>query len=229
VLLLTPNGGKLTRTPTYQPTDNKQIRRVEVKLNPTGEATLVANTHYSGIQQDTRRAMLQQLSPEQQKEWLYKKMSLSGFEITQFALKEVATQIPAVNEQLQLKLQQGASKSGNRLFLNLNYLSPWTITLSTNEKRKTPVEWSQNFVDEDSVVCQLPTGYGVEYQPQPVQIVTPYGQYSASVELTNGQLYYRRRMMMRKGTYSSAQFGAVADFFKKVTKADKMQVVLVAK
>ncbi|TNO75848.1 hypothetical protein FHP99_08970, partial [Campylobacter coli] len=70
VLLITPDGGKLTQTRQYKPTDNRQVRRIDVVLTADGNATAEARNLYTGIQQESRAQALVSKSQTEQRTWL---------------------------------------------------------------------------------------------------------------------------------------------------------------
>ncbi len=227
-LLLTPAGGKLVKTLSYQPNDNRQFRNIQLKLDETGDAVTTIKTHYSGLQQDTRSHVLE-LSPSDQKEWLYKRIKIPSFEINGFSYKQQKDKIPVVNETLDLMVRQAASKSGNRMFVNPNLMTVWNINLNPNLKRKNEIEWEAGFLDMDTVSVSIPATFKVEYAPSPFKIETKYGSYEISTAVKDDKVLYFRKMLMPKGVYAASQYAEVSDFFRKVAKADKSQIVLVKK
>jgi transglutaminase-like putative cysteine protease len=228
VLLLTPTGGKLVKTPSYKPADNRQFRNILIKIDETGDGTASIKTHYSGLQQDTRSHVIE-LSPADQKEWLYKRVKLPSFEINTFSYKQRKDKIPSVDEHLELTVRQVASKSGNRMFVNPNLMTVWNLNLNPNLKRKYEIEWESGFLDMDTVTVMIPTNFKVEYAPSPLKIETKYGSYEISTAIKDDKVLYFRKMLMPKGLYAANQYAEVSDFFKKVAKADKSQIVLVRK
>jgi Domain of Unknown Function with PDB structure (DUF3857)/Transglutaminase-like superfamily len=227
-LLLTPAGGKLVKTPSYKPNDNRQYRNIQLNINEAGEGTAIIKTHYAGLQQDTR-SRVSELSPNDQKEWLYKNIKLPSFEINKFAYTQRKDKVPVVTETLELAVRQLATKSGNRMFVTPNLMTVWATTLNATLKRKNDIEWQMGFLDTDTVCVVVPTNFKVEYAPTPLKIETKYGSYELSTQVKDDKVYYYRKMLMPKGLYAASQYGEVADFFKKVTKADKNQIVFVKK
>ncbi len=229
VLLATPKGGKLVKTPVYKATDNLQQRRIEVSLDANGDATAQATSVYTGLQQDNISMVIHSLSPEDQKKWLYKHTSIPSFEINKFSLTQEKTRIPAVTEKLALTVRKCASKSGTRVFLTPNLMSGWSQVPPAVENRRTEVEWDMDFIDTDTVTYHLPKGFGVEFVPEKVEFSSRFGTYSASATATNDVLTYVRRVSMKKGRYPATAYTELQDFYRKVVKADKMQVVFVNK
>lgn len=228
VLLLTPQGGELVRTPQYKPNDNRQLRNVVLTLDAeSGAAKMEVASTYTGLQQDTRSRVAENLNTEDQKQWLYKNLRLPSFEIQSFELKPRKDRVPSLDEKLVLLVRQCATKSGTRLFITPNLLTVWLITLPPNAKRTIDMEWDPGFYDADEVHLKIPTGYKVEYAPTAQSIETKFGKYAIATEVKADEVIYKREMMMPKGTYSAAFYGSMVDFFKKIAKADKAQVVLV--
>ncbi len=227
-LLLTPAGGKLVRTASYKPTDNRQFRNIIIKIDETGNGMAVIKTQYSGLQQDNRSQVVE-LSPTDQKEWLYKRIKLPSFEINSFDYKQKKEKIPTLNENLDLTVRQVAAKSGNRMFINPNLMTTWSLILPPNLNRKNDLEWKMGFLDIDTVAVLIPTNFKVEYAPSSLKIETKFGTYEISTVVADDKVLYFRKMLMPKGVYSANQYAEVSDFFKKVTKADKSQIVFVKK
>ena len=228
VLLLTPQGGKITRTPQYKPNDNRQLRHVVLTLSgESGEAEMTVVSTYSGLQQDTRSSVAEDLNPNDQKQWLYKNLRLPSFEIRSFELKPHKDRIPSVEEKLTLLVRQCATKSGTRLFVTPNLLTAWPITLPANAKRTMDLEWELGFYDSDEVHLKIPAGYKVEFAPAAQKIETKFGKYTIATEIRADEVIYKREMTMPKGIYVAALYNSMLDFFKKVAKADRAQVVLV--
>jgi hypothetical protein len=229
VLLATPKGGKLVKTPAYKAVDNLQRRRIEVTLDANGDATAEAVSVYTGLQQDPISPALHSLSPEDQKKWLYKRINIPSFEINKFSFTEEKSRIPAVTEKLSLTIRKCASKSGTRVFLAPNLMSGWSQVPPAVENRRTEVEWDMDFIDTDTVTYYLPKGFGVEFLPEKVEFSSRFGSYSASATATDDVLTYTRRISMKKGRYPAASYPELLEFYRKVVKADKMQVVFVNK
>ncbi len=228
-LLTTPAGGKLVRTPAYKATDNLQQRRVEVTMDANGDATAEAVSVYTGLQQDDISYVTHNFSPEDQKKWIYKRTNIPSFEINKFSLAQQKTRIPAVTEKLSLTVRKCASRSGTRVFLAPNLMSGWSQVPPAVQNRRTEVELDMDFIDTDTVTYHLPKGFGVEFVPEKVEFSSKFGTYSASVTATNDLLTYTRRISMKKGRYPAAAYTELQDFYRKVVKADKMQVVFVNK
>lgn len=227
-LLVTPEGGKLVSTPRYAAADNGQFRRTRVTLTPEGDATAEVVTRYTGLQHDTRRAVRSQLSPDEQREWLYKQIKVPSFDLTRFALQPDAQGQPALTETLALTVRKCAARSGTRLFLTPNLLTAWS-SLPPATPRSTDFVTPMSFVDTDTVSYRLPAGFAPEFLPDPVRLESKFGRYEASLRVADGTLTYLRRMEMQRATFPPGAYGEFVEFCRKIAKADRTQVVLVKK
>lgn len=228
-LAITPTGGKLIKTPVYKSGDNLQNRKAEVFIDLQCDAMATIQNVYTGLQQEDISQVMHAYGLEDQKKWLYKQIKIPSFEITKFAFTQQKERIPVVTESISLAIRKCASKSGTRIFLTPNLLSAWTHVPQQTENRQTDVVIRSGFIDTDTITYHLPEGYQVEYLPEQVSIDSKFGSYKASVKEDNGKLVYTRKVTMDKKTLPNSTYPELVDFLKKVVKADKMQVVLVAK
>jgi hypothetical protein len=229
VLLSTENGGKLVRTPAYKHNDNQLLRNATIEIKENGEAEADIRTEYKGLQQEIYAAVANSLSSEEQKKWLYKNLSLPSVEIVSFSLNEKKEKLPIVEEKLNLHLRNIANKSGTRLFITPNILNQHQSLPIVNPNRKMELELDDSYLDIDNILFKIPKGYTVEYLPEPIKIETKFGKYFARVEIKDDIINYNREVSMFKGRHSATTYNEWVDFRKKIVKADKNQVVLVAK
>ncbi|NID08733.1 DUF3857 domain-containing protein [Fibrivirga algicola] len=229
VLLVTPEGGKLVKTPAYSPDNNRQQRTASVTLLPDGGATATIRTNYTGLQQEPYVGVLHGRNRDQQREWLTKTIKLPSFELTDFGFTEKKERIPVVTETLSVLSRRWASPSGSRLFLPLNPLSAIGTAPVLTKPRKLPVvlTYTQDYLDTDTITYTLPTGYTPEFALAPQLIESPFGSYSARAEVSGDKVVYVRRLRMHRGNFPATAYTDYADFRKKVAKADRAQLVLI--
>ena len=226
-LLATPQGGKLIRTPTCKPSDNQQIRKIEVALADDGNATAEAYTTFTGTLQESYASMKTQLNPEDQKKALYKTIEIPSFELNNFSIQEEKKRNPSTTVKLSLAVRKCASKSGTRMFLTPNLMSVENNIPPTSDKpRVHEVELRNTYTETDSVSYVLPKDIQIEAKPEMVKFESKFGNYFADFQLKDGKLLYFRRFVRNKGKFPPTAYVEMIDFYKKIAKADKMQVVL---
>jgi hypothetical protein len=229
VVLITEDGGKLTKTPRYESHDNQQVRVAQIKINENGDGVADVTTRYSGEQYEERASVLHGLNNEEKQRWLQKQIAIPSTEIERFAFKEIKSRLPQLTETLFLSIRNVVSKSGNRIFITPNLFNRNEPISVPEKERKFSFEVPHNYFDEDSLLFELPSNYVVEYLPEPVQIKADYGSYTSTISSVGNTIIYRRLLVVKKGIFPPNLYKEYADFRKKLTKADKNQVVLVKK
>jgi transglutaminase-like putative cysteine protease len=228
-LLLTPLGGQLVATPRYTARDNRRERRLELFLDALGNATASVRTLRTGQEQDQYASLLHGLGPDEQKKYVTDRLHLPTFTLTKFNLAAGApTAGPAVVETLGLSLPAYAPPAGKRVFISPNLLSRLPALPAQIGTRQAAVWQPSASLQADTVRLHLPVGFRTETLPAAVQFQTPYGTYASQfVTLPDGTVQYIRRLELHRLRLPATAYPGYVDFRRKVSIADKAQVVLV--
>ncbi len=230
VLLVTPAGGKLCRTPRSRAGHNLQIRHASVTVEATGNARAEVRTRYTGNQQDRVRQALAHSTPRDREDWLRRAIDIGSFQLLSADFSEAEGRHREITLPVTLELPRFASASGTRLFLRPNLMERRKYVPASLPERKQPVDLSYAYLDVDSISYRLPPGFAVEAAPAPVKIETAFASYQAAANFqADGSLLYVRSLEMRMNRVPAEQYEEYRQFLANVVKADGGQVVLVRK
>ena len=230
VLIVTPAGGKLIRTPKYKQIENTQIRSAEVKVLADGNATVESKTVYSGLQQDANYlGHYVTLSKDEQKKWLDENLDIPQYELLSFKFDLKKDRIPVVTETLGLKINNFGAKAGKRIFITPNLMNKTDAMLPENEERKSEIVLSNfEYTDTDTIRYHIPENYHLEGTFNDVQYKSAFGEYSVKVKVEQGLVTYIRTFSLRNGRFPKEKYKELTEFFKNVTKSDKAKIVFVS-
>ncbi|UOG75888.1 DUF3857 domain-containing protein [Hymenobacter tibetensis] len=228
-LLLTPQGGKLVRTPRYGASDNRLERLADVYLDEKGSATANIRTRRTGLEQDSYASLASSLNVVDQKKVLAEHLPLASFSISKLAYTaDERGPVPALTETLGLTLPGWANISGKRAFLAPNLLSRWSALPASVGERRTPIWLDKAYSYADTVRIHVPAGFKPESLPAPVKLSTAFGTYSSQVQaLPDGTLLYVRQLLVPRTRFARTEYPAYQDFRRRISSADKAQIVLV--
>jgi hypothetical protein len=226
-LVVSPEGGKLVRTPHYDAKANTIRRMAEIALNTEGSATATYRTTHSGNTQNSLSQLLEKGSDEQKKE-LYEQLKINNLDIKTFNYKQTKSRIPTVEGTLEMSIEKLASVSGKRLFVPVNVFSKWTRTPAPDSTRRFEVQADDDgFTELDSVTFTLPEGYKMESRPDPLSIQSPFGSFEMNLKVEAQKVVIYRRLVVNNAILPKEKFSELVDFFRNVAKADKGKMVLV--
>ena len=228
VLVINDEGGTIVHTPLYGLVDNQQIRTAEIIVDQEGNAKANITTVYKGLQSENGGLdFIVEKNDNEQLKWLSEHIDIPSFEIDAFNFDYQKEIIPSITESLDLNLRRLVSKSGKRMFLNLNLMIKNSYIPSSVKDRKTDVVRRMSFFDSDSLVYHLPDGYRVEFQPERITIESPFGEYKSAVKIEDNKVTYIRTLKMIRGRFPASEYEALREFYKKIAKADKLSLVLI--
>lgn len=231
-LLVTPEGGKLVKTPEYLPLDNVRSRKAKVMVSENGEAKVAINTVYRGIQQERHASLIQNSTTEEQKKWLLSNIALPGADLLQFSLKKNGISNATVEESMDLLVRQLATKTGTRLFIKPNFLNREMALRGGSTKRTADFFLNPevyNFMNIDSLIFEMPEKYTKESIPPSVKIESQFGSYEVDIREDGSKLHYYQKITMNGGRFPADDYAAWNDFLRKIRRAERSQIVFVEK
>lgn len=222
--------GSLVRMPTTPPEANRLERQADVVLTPEGSITAKVKERSQGQAAVTERGMFRTLSRPDY-------MKVIETWITTGASSAKVNRIEPVDDRLEgrfaLDVDFTAERYAQSMQDRLLIFKPAIVSrldalALTKSSRKAPVVLKSNAFTE-TVRVQLPAGFEVDEVPDALKVETPFGNYTATYEVKEGQLLFTRTLFMRAMTIPVEQYSAVRSFFERIRATEQAPVVLARK
>jgi transglutaminase-like putative cysteine protease len=229
-LLLTPAGGVLVHTPSTTARQNKCSWSGRVELNPGGAASASLLTVRTGDQSDNARYEMLYSSPREQEDWLLGEVEVVGTVLRSHSVEGLKSLSDTINIAMHVDMPNLGSRTSGRLFFQPNLTNRRFAPPRDVAARKSPARLHYPYIDTDSLLYILPTGYVRESLPPPVVLSTSFAKYrTATIALGDTAILYSRTLEMNEALIPAPEYNKLADFYRGIARADKAQVVLVVK
>lgn len=225
-LLITPEGGKLVRTPSYGIKENQQHTRVKAVMDENGNLSLHQSAYYAGMRQDLYHDLMNSMSKEKVKAFLSGHINLPTYDIEDFNYTQERKRVPVVHEQLKLLVSSYAQVSGRRVFIVPNITNRSGLKLTAYD-RKYPFKLNEAYLESDTVEIAVPGGYKIEAMPPNVRAESQFGKYSGTYKFEGDKLMYYRTLECYRGLFDQSLYGELVKFYDAIYKGDRSRVVLV--
>jgi len=228
VLMITDYGGAVVKTQQYTPQDNAAYTWAQVAIDAQGNAEMDFSTLCKGMQYDVSSiGAIQKEDEEDQRKWLYSMTSLPSFETQSVSFTEDREGLVQGTVKAKISARRVANVSGKRMFVTPNLFSQSNHSYVPMDDRQTRMELTYGYENIDTVSISIPDGYYPEVLPEPIQIESDFGSYSAEFQFGESGLLYIRRNTRLEGVYDPEQYNEFVEYLNKIKKADRTKVVLV--
>ena len=229
VLWLTPEGGKLARTPRYPKETNKGKGVYDLTISAEGNAEVAGELGFNGILHERWRYYASLLPENEWNEQLIE--FLSDLPSSQFTNVEIAANPDQARATVLFTAatDKYAQKSGKRLFVPLNRISRVGNPFPRSDDRRTPIWKPYGSTWEEDFILNLPSGYRVESIPFTEEhISSPWGEIRCTLAEESAGVYrYTRTFQTQKTLASPADYEDIFTFFAKAAKLDASTMVLI--
>ncbi|AZJ32672.1 Transglutaminase-like superfamily protein [Tenacibaculum mesophilum] len=228
VLVITPEGGVIKRTPAYVNKDNLQLTKANVKLLSNGNISAHFERKSYGTQYNDKYHIENYTQKELNKYyksnvWDYNN-NLEVKNIQHINNKEKVE----FTENIDIKIEKFATLRDSSYLFKLNIFNRITGIPKRYRNRQRPLEIERGFTDKDEFTFSLPQGYTLTSLPEEKKIANKFGIYSLSFEKIDDTTFkYKREFSLLKGIYPKEDYKAYSKFRKTVVKHDNLRIELI--
>jgi transglutaminase-like putative cysteine protease len=220
-LLITPEGGKLVRTPAFVKTENVFKRTGTVSMNNFGKSSAKLNDYYSGVNYQKASARFGQASDEEMKRYLNSYLRFSDINSAGVKFTETKAEKPSAVFAYDVNINDFAVITGKVMTFN-----PVIEKAEYVQDFPASIEIPEYNISSDSITYNLPIGYKVEFKPADVRLENEFGKFSYETEVKNNKLIYKRYLEMNKGVFPVEKFEDFRNFINSVARADGELIIL---
>lgn len=225
VLVVTDDGGFLTKTDKYSINKNKISSKIEAKIETEGYLKLNSNVKYEG-KPYVYMISLANKPPEAQRREFIKSFSINNAELDNIEIVNNKVGIPVINKSFDVTIKQYFSSAGDRLFFHPNILNKLDNAPGLTNKRVNPIRLRESTLVVDTIRWEVPEDYSITHVPESLIIDNDFGFYSAEFEVSGNELFYYRKYHTKDGLFPPERYNEFAEFFMSVYNNDRSQVVI---
>jgi hypothetical protein len=229
-LLIAGNNGGLIEMPVTPPDSDLLERTIEVEIAHSGYMKGTIRERASGQSSSVFRSEVRQLSSGDYRRaiegWLTRGATGSRLLDLSFSDRHA-------DASFDLELAFETPRYGQLLQNRLLVFKPVIVgrrnsVYLTEPDRKNPIEMRSRLMQE-TVVFTLPEGFEVDEMPDPVSLETVFGTYSATMEVIDGKLHFKRTVQTNRALLPATKYQTVREFYQKIHSAEQAAVVLIRK
>jgi hypothetical protein len=227
VLWITPDGGKLARTPRLLPAENSHLQTVSLKINADGSTNFTLDGHFYGATQRFLRYFASaERNETKQRERLNQRGTLPDVGGSVYDLN-IEKDAPVAHLVYETNLPGYTRKLGKRMFVPINKFYAFDNVPDKSEHRLLPIVVNKARFYVDTVHLAYPNTMEIESLGEAVtEFSHPVGEYRSEVSTTPGHLTWIRTLKLLPVDLPATAYNDYRQFFIDVAKADKRKVVL---
>src|SRR5690554_80328 len=229
VVMITPEGGRLGRTKTYESLENTQ--EIEATVQVTSAGALHANFKRisKGLQYENRYGLVVLNESDVDRYYKNRWGYINGFSILDYEFDNNRESI-VFTEKLSLELPNYGVSVGDNYLLAPNVFNQFTEIPPQIRNRTQNLRIRHGFLDDDVVTIDIPSDMIIESLPEAIHIENKFGTYEVTYsQLSEQRLEYRRKFLLNRGEFSPDAYQEYREFLRTVSRSDQTKILLTKK
>lgn len=221
VLVVTPDGGKIQRTPAYNKGDNVINSRSEITLMGSGDADVRIKLHQTGLFYERLNDMSESKEDER-KDQMAGLLGYTAFNVKKEDYAFGKTRVPYGIANFEIRIRDLSSKSSNRLFISPSLLSKTSYIWED----PTEIELSTSYQRNDTVKIEIPIGFKIEYLPDAFSVDSRFGKYATHISSDNKFIYFTRNLEINEAAYPKENYSEFYNFISDIATNDRKMIII---
>ncbi|WP_439130695.1 DUF3857 domain-containing protein [Polaribacter sp.] len=230
VLVVTPEGGIIKRTPSYKNEKSIQNIRADIELKTNGNIKATLQRISEGTQYDDKSYYDRYTEEELIKNykanvWDYNNnLHIDSFKLNNDKEKVVFT------EDLSISINNYASINASEYLFRVNVFNRESYLPKRYRTRNLPLKISRGYKDVDVYTFKIPASYKIEYLPEEREINSKFGSYKISFQKVDASTFtYKKSILMKEGIYPKEDYKSYRSFRRKIVKSENLRIALIKK
>ncbi len=227
VLVITPEGGIIKRTPAYKNETNIQTTKATISITEEGNVSANVEILSKGIQYDNKFHIETKSKDDLKKHyksniWDYN----NNLEVNSINIINDKENI-SFKEELNVTIKDYATKTDNELLFRLNVFNKNSFIPKRYRTRKLPLKIDRGYKDIDEYTFTIPTSYKITQLPQKKELQTKFGHYTIELKKINEKsILYSKSILIKEGTYTKEDYKLYRKFRKSIAKQESLRIAL---
>lgn len=220
-LMITPEGGKMVKTPAFNSNENIVKRTGSVSVYSNSASLFEISDTYSGFNFGNANQIFGNKSEEEMKRYLNEDLKFYDFRVHSVVYSENKSEKPSAELAYHASVNDFTTVMGKRIYFSPSIEQPVYL-----QDIPAQLRMQRSHTQIDSISYQLPFGYKVEYLPENISIENEFGKFSYMLELKDSKIIYKRYIAMNEGVIPVEKFNEIRTFVNAVAKADEKKIIL---
>ena len=230
VLVITPEGGIIKRTPTYTNNDNVQTINATINLLANGNINTSLTRKSYGIQYDDKYHIKSYTQKELD---IYYKSNVwdynNNLEVENIIHDNDKDKVEFI-ENIDVKIKNFATVRDSSYLFKVNVFNRVTSIPKRYRNRQRKLNIKSSFTDKDVYIFKTPKDYIFSTLPQNKSVSNKFGSYKITFKKINDSSFqYNREYTLKKGIHPKEDYKAYRKFRKTVAKYDNIRTELIKK
>ncbi len=227
VLVITPEGGVIKRTPAYTNELNIQETKANITFTPNGSLQANVGITSKGIQYDRKFSIENKSKKELEKYYLSDVWGYNNnTNINAVNLENDKSNI-AFKEKLDVTINDYAAINENEFLFRVNVFNKNTYIPKRYRKRKLPLAIERGYQDIDNYTITIPEGYTIQQIPEAKTIDSKFGTYTMEIKKKNDNtIEYTKNILIKQGVYPKEDYASYRKFRKKIAKLENIRIAV---
>ncbi|WP_299058551.1 hypothetical protein [uncultured Polaribacter sp.] len=230
VLVVTPEGGVIKRTPAYKNETNLQEINAKIQLKQNGSLTASLIRVSKGLQYDDKSYYDRNTEEELIKKYKSSVWSYNNnLEIENVNLVNDKENV-VFKEDLKININNYATVNEQEYLFRVNIFNQESFVPKRYRSRKLPLKIKRGYKDVDEYEFQLPKGYVLSILPSEKILTTNFGTYKVNFTKINDTTFkYHKTIIIKEGVYPKEEYKNYRSFRRSIAKYENLRIALIKK
>jgi hypothetical protein len=228
VMLKTPSGGKLTRTPEYSELENVRVRNIRVDISASGSADLRFEGTYNNLAIDRSAFYIKETAGLTDERVMTSATRMKSLDVEKIEVNLYPEDEPIMKVSVAASDRVFAKRMGTKMLIK-PFLFKDDFPVFEDDKRENPIYFKRGFTSIDTMVIHFPEGLHLNEPMDFVIFNSDYGEFelTASENDLKNELTIIRKLSYPAGLYPKSDYDKIKSFFDAMRRTETLSLVLV--